>query len=575
MRLLPLRLQSTRGQLLRPQSLRTQPQPLQPSQRQSMHPNSPSLSAIGLHHRLRRPSFVMLSVLSLSLLILAGCSGGDDVPAAKAAKPQVMVLGIDGATWDVMKPLIDAGELPNLAKLYARGIHGVLQSRPPALSPVVWTTMFTGRPWQEHGVRDWKTSQSQHRKVAAVWEMSSARGLVTDVFNVPGSWPPVPVNGVMFSGFPISGSTVGGNTGFVLEKRNIDSGKLASLHRGNLEAIRREAARLEPGQWSPWFEATMPNRASLTGIMRIKRLREGGKFYISPFYRTDDGLEVTYPAALRKNVREKLSAPYIPEGPGWSKYAEEDTPEYLAEHLAQVFELQGEAAKLYAPEDWDLFIYVMTLVDRVSHPYWAYAFPDGYKDLDAAKAARYSGAVAQSYRKSDAQLGELLAAAGGDPYVIIVSDHGFQQPRDMTKHVGAHHFDGVYLVAGPKLHGSDGGRRFIEDVGPTILYLLGMPVAQDMAGKVVPEVVAQVGREPATIASYERNGRESTEEPVDESTWEQLKGLGYVEGDAPRKAGKPGATKPALNKPALNKPAVNKPPVNKLPVKKQALPGQR
>src|SRR5437870_1772890 len=96
---------------------------------------------------------------------------------------RVMVRGIDGGTWTVIEPMMQAGELPNLKKLYASGLHGILESRPPILSPVVWTTIFSGFGYLKHGVKDWKTSQSTNRRVNAIWEIMRDQRKRVDVFN--------------------------------------------------------------------------------------------------------------------------------------------------------------------------------------------------------------------------------------------------------------------------------------------------------------------------------------------------------------------------------------------------------
>ncbi|RMF23618.1 MAG: hypothetical protein D6760_05025, partial [Deltaproteobacteria bacterium] len=80
----------------------------------------------------------------------------------------------------------------------------------------------------------------------------------------------------------------------------------------------------------------------------------------------------------------------------------------------------------------------------------------------------------------------------------------------------------------------------IDDVTPTVLYLLGLPVARDMTGRVIPEVAAQVGRESLAIASYEAGHRTGSDVPVDRKTWEQLRALGYVDGAPPRAGKQPG-----------------------------------
>lgn len=470
--------------------------------------------------------------LLCAALLAASCNSAK----GPAADSRVIVLGIDGGTWDVIEPMMAAGELPNLKKLYDGGLHGVLTSRPPILSPVVWTTIFTGFLHEKHGVQDWKTSQSVNRRVSAIWEILREKDKRVDVFNVPATWPPDVIRGSMLSGFPLSGATFGGNTGEVVTREQLGGGRLTVAVRENVEAIREAAASLQAGQWSPWLPAKVASRPQFRGTLRVYRI-DDDKIYVTPLYRTDEGLVISEPRELRSQVSEKIGEPYIPEGPGWSRWAEADTPVVLYEHLEQVFAIQSKAALEFAGGDWDLFLYVMTLVDRVSHPYWAYAHAEDFPTtLDPERAKKFAHALPDSYRRTDEELGKLLAKAGSDPYVIIVSDHGFQSSTDKSKPIGTHNPAGIYLVSGPGITSRRGEPTYIEDVTPTILYLLGMPVAQDMDGKPFPEVVDMIGREPDKIASFETMGRDATDEPVDADTWESLKGLGYVDGAPPRAA---------------------------------------
>ena len=476
---------------------------------------------------------------TLVALVAAACTT-EELPDRARPQARVAVLGIDGGTWDVIVPMMEAGELPHLKSLYTRGVRGVLESRPPVVSPVVWTTMFTGRPHAEHGVENWKTSQSQHRKVQALWEITDDHDYRAAIFNVPGSWPPDEIEGVMVSGFPLPGSTFAGNTGHVVTTAELSEPKtVPTAYREGLDRVKAVIGGLEVGEWSAWFDVPVLRRPTWSASTRAKRLADD-KFYLAPVYRTDEGLVVMYPPHVREHIAENITAPYIPEGPGWSKHGEPDTPDYLYEHLNQVFRGQTDAAKLWTAEDWDLYIYVMTFVDRVSHPYWAYANPDDYdKNFDRERAKRYASAVADSYRETDRHLGELLERLDDDVYIVIGSDHGFQSSRDKSKYIGTHHYDGIYLVAGPGIAAADGERAYIEDIGPTVLYLMGMPVAEDMAGSVLGGLTDTLGRAPETIATYENVARPSTEDPVDAETWEQLKGLGYVDGDAPTPKAKP------------------------------------
>jgi hypothetical protein len=480
------------------------------------------------------PGRAFLAAAPMLCALLAACGGARSGAVAPPQPARVIVFGIDGGTWDVIGPLMRAGEMPHLKRLYDRGIHGVLETRRPAASPVVWTTIFTGRLRAEHGVLNWETAVSTNRRVSALWEITSAHGLATHVLNVPGSWPPDRVDGVMLAGFPISGSTVGAGTGVVARQNGLRARDVPAVFGASATAIGRAAAPLAPGAWSDWLELPTPGQPSQRCIMRVRKL-DAREIYLSPCYRIDAGVGIASPGDALDRVRAATGTRYVPEGPGWSQYAERWTLDYLAEHLAHVARVQSGAAALFAADPWRLFVFVDTLVDRVSHPYWAYSRPEDYDGVDPARARRYAMAVNDAYRETDRHLGAVLAAATGEYDVVVVSDHGFRSNPDRKVFTGRHHTDGIYLISSARMRAQDGRRAHIEDVTPTVLYMLGLPVGRDMQGRVLPDVVAQLGRPIESVASLEGTARRGGQTPVDEKTWEQLKALGYVSGAAPRR----------------------------------------
>ena len=464
---------------------------------------------------------------------LAACGGGRATGVAQPAPARVLVFGIDGGTWDVVEPLMREGQLPNLKRLYDRGVHGVLESRPPMASPVVWTTIFTGLKPAEHGVRGWATAVSTNRRVAALWNITSARGLATDVLNVPGSWPPDPVDGVMIAGFPLGESTVGGGTGMVVSEDGLKARDMPEVFRAGAAAILRTAAPLTAGAWSDWIELPVPDYPSQQCMTRVRRL-DAREIYVSPCYRIDGSVDFASPAAALERVRTATGMRYVPEGAGWLQHARRPTLGFLFEHLVQIARIQSGAAAVFAADPWRLFVYVNTLVDRVSHPYWPYTQPQDYDGVESAKARRHAETVRDAYREVDRELGAVLAAAKGDYDVVVLSDHGFQSNGDRHILTGRHHPDGIYLISSARMRAQPGQRAHIEDVTPTVLYMLGLPIGRDMAGRVLPEVAAELGRPIESVASLEGEARRGIQSTVDEKTWEQLKALGYVGGAAPR-----------------------------------------
>jgi hypothetical protein len=79
---------------------------------------------------------------------------GESDRAKIPAPRRLVIVGVDGGDWLNLRPLIDAGKLPNFARLVRDGATGPLRSEEPMLSPLLWTTMATGRYPEDHGVLD-------------------------------------------------------------------------------------------------------------------------------------------------------------------------------------------------------------------------------------------------------------------------------------------------------------------------------------------------------------------------------------------------------------------------------------
>ena len=122
---------------------------------------------------------------------------------------KVFVLGLDGATWDVLEPLIHDGLLPNLARLRKQGAWGSLRSVFPPLSPVAWTGVMTGKNSGKHGVFEFvehghdplqgRVNSSRAIQSKLLWEIAQQYGKKTVAGGVPMSYPPRPAR--CFPGF--------------------------------------------------------------------------------------------------------------------------------------------------------------------------------------------------------------------------------------------------------------------------------------------------------------------------------------------------------------------------------------
>ncbi len=124
---------------------------------------------------------------------------------------RAVIFGVDGLSFRVLRPLIERGDLPNFARLQREGTEAEFISTVPPMTPPAWMSLITGLKPAKHGVFDfWEfdvsspTLQSKlvtHRKGGkAIWNILSEYGKRVVVLNVPLTYPPEPVNGVMVSG---------------------------------------------------------------------------------------------------------------------------------------------------------------------------------------------------------------------------------------------------------------------------------------------------------------------------------------------------------------------------------------
>jgi predicted AlkP superfamily phosphohydrolase/phosphomutase len=129
---------------------------------------------------------------------------------------RVLVIGIDGATFDLLKPWAEVGELPNLAQMMAEGVHSPLESTIPPVTAPAWSTFATGVNLGKHGVFDfirpmggrYDLVNATSIRAPTLWQILSQAGRKVGVMNVPVTYPPQPVNGFVIGGMlsPMSGA---------------------------------------------------------------------------------------------------------------------------------------------------------------------------------------------------------------------------------------------------------------------------------------------------------------------------------------------------------------------------------
>ncbi len=126
-----------------------------------------------------------------------------------ASERAVLIIGIDGGTWTVLRPAIETGVMPHLAGLVEEGASGVCESTVPAITPAAWSSFQVGAGPGRTGIVDFfgwdrklqKLLPADTRRLPpTVWETAGESGARVGVMNLPMSWPPRPVNGYLVSG---------------------------------------------------------------------------------------------------------------------------------------------------------------------------------------------------------------------------------------------------------------------------------------------------------------------------------------------------------------------------------------
>lgn len=122
---------------------------------------------------------------------------------------KILIIGIDGGTWKILKPALQQGTMPHLKNLMETGASGILQSTIPSITPAAWGSFQTGRNPGANGVFDfahWDKNQkrfflaSSRSLSTTIWKIAGDAGKRTALLNVPMTYPPQTINGCMVTG---------------------------------------------------------------------------------------------------------------------------------------------------------------------------------------------------------------------------------------------------------------------------------------------------------------------------------------------------------------------------------------
>lgn len=389
-------------------------------------------------------------VLVLVLVLVLVCVAGGNVQAAgappkKAGRPRVVVVGWDGADWKHLDPLLKEGRLPNLAALVARGRTWNLDTYQPMASPLIWTTIATGRSPLDHGVTDFQELDpktraripisGRSRRVPAIWNLASAKGLTVGVVGWWASWPAEKVNGFFVSdrAAPV-----------LFDPEALAKSPALTWPEGLADGVRLIGRR----EGSPPFE-------DVAQALKVSR----GEFDAAVAEKKDLGNPVT----------------------GFRK-------------ILGVTRVIGKVAlELYDRGAPELLMVYFQGTDEIGHVLGRFE-PPKMPAVSDEEFRKYQGGVVALYVEADRILGEIARRAARDgATLILASDHGFRHGEGRPAFSSGIQFDtaflwheppGILVAAGPAIAPSPArGRASVFDVAPTLCRVLGLPLDPAFEGK--------------------------------------------------------------------------------------------
>jgi cytochrome c-type biogenesis protein CcmH/NrfG len=419
--------------------------------------------------------------------------------AAKSDAPRrVVIVGVDGGDWLNLKPLMDAGRLPSFARLVREGTTGPLRSEEPMLSPLLWTTMATGRYPEDHGILNFTVVDPEsgarvpisrrYRRVDAFWNMLGDYGRSVAVIGWLATDPAEAVNGLMVTD------------------------KFGYLAYAPTDTARAAATSVYPPSRDDELSALVVHGDAVPD-------REIAQF-----------VDLT-PAEIARH--RGAFDPKDPVNNLIHLYASTQSFRNIALH-----EMQAGAP--------DVLAVYFEWVDAMSHLFMLHA-PPRMPDIPADEYQRYHRAVEEAYVMQDRILGELMDALDDNSVLMVISDHGFKSGESRLRNrpeiwagnaAKWHRLDGIvgFFGAGVKQgHALEGAT--ILDIAPTVLALSGLPRAADMPGKPLTdafEPAVTAGFSPEVVPTLNRERAESAvaaSGSATEETMQKLEALGYLTPD--------------------------------------------
>ncbi|MCP4676708.1 MAG: hypothetical protein GY854_14590 [Deltaproteobacteria bacterium] len=449
----------------------------------------------------------------------SGSAGQSDPKPVPVRKPRekvsrkLLLLGIDGADWRLMDPLLDRGALPNFKRLVASGTRAPLKTIKPTASPLIWTTIATGVGPRKHGITDFAFKvpgkedsllpTSNMRRVKAIWNILSDQKTSVGVI---GWWATYPAEEVV--GFVVS------DQASTLRNDN---------YRAALNLNKKTVPHLAQAE-------TFPPELDQEIEKLIKASPDVGLQHLERFMKLPKEKLEALKAEKKVNIEDIFSV---------FSFA------LLIDQAFIVASLHG--IEKYRPDF--AAVYLAGLDHAAEHNFWKFIEPEKFDKVTITEddIARYSEVINKYYIYMDEVLGRFLALyPENESTIIVVSDHGHEANKNYDPSSDDHYNrvcsgdhnnapDGIVLLSGKDIRaGAQLKGASVGDIAPTVLALMGAPVGEDMPGRVLTEAIRPEFLEahPVTTVKTHSAGRKYSDTPVPsamgKALTDKLKGLGYI-----------------------------------------------
>jgi len=288
-----------------------------------------------------------------------------------ANAPKILTIGLDGLSPVILERMTARGELPTFKSMMDQGCFGELTSLTPIFSPMIWTSIATGKLPDKHGVQDFLNASYLDIKAKTVWEVMEEEGGKTGLYEWLCTWPPVKLNGFVVPGWLARNTlTYPASLQFVKEIKT--AGRTGGEQSTTLELGRSMLQAVRHG-------------ATLTSVTDL------GALY----------LEYTICKPSRNEIHNRLYLVALG--------IDSDVFEYLL-----------------ATEQPEYAFYYHQIIDPICHNYWQFYEPEGFDNVTDRDVASFRGVIEDTYREMDRRLARLFDRLGPETLAMVISDHGFQ-----------------------------------------------------------------------------------------------------------------------------------------------------